>query len=307
MTIPAKGIKRIMKKIISVITVLSLICALLSSCVSQDNPTSTAEEKEDISIAVTSAAICEILDKLDYDNVVGIPETENEIPERYENATEIGAPMSPDLEIISSLSPDLILSPISLEGSLSEQYSTAEVDAEFLDLSSVEGMYEAITYLGELLDRKEQAEALVADYNQYLEGYKQEEGEAPSVLLLMAFPDGFYLVATEKSYVGNLVELAGGENVYSNYDGDEYGFVNINPEDMIQRDADMILVFAHYSEEAAFAYMEEELASNETWQYYDAVSEENVYYLPSSYFGMSATLTSWTDALDYLNPIFYGG
>lgn len=40
------------------------------------------------------------------------------------------------------------------------------------------------------------------------------------------------------------------------------------------------------------------------WQYFDAVKNGQVYYLPSDIFGMSATL-SWKNALDYLEPILY--
>lgn len=257
-------------------------------------------------LAVTSVAICEILDALDYDNVIGIPETSSELPDRYAGVTTVGAPMTPDYEILKSLEPDLVLSPISLESSLSGDYTAAGINSAFLNLSSVEGMYSAITSLGELLDRQTQAQALVEEYEAYMAAYQSGAGEdAPSVLLLMCFPDGFYLVCTEKCYVGNLVELAGGVNVYTGYEGDESGFMSINPEDMVQRNPDKILVFAHYSEEAAFAYMENEFATNEAWQYYDAVQNGEVYYLPRAYFNMSATL-AWTDALDYLQPVLYG-
>lgn len=291
-----------------------LICAVLALCVAAGATGCTIPQQQtggeitggETSIAATSVAICEILDALEYDNVIGVPETEHELPERYANATTIGAPMTPDYEIIKSLAPDLVLSPKTLEDSLSSQYSAAGINSPFLDLSSVEGMYSAITSLGELLDRQEQAQALVDDYNNYIEQYTANVDEGEKIMILMAFPDGFYLIATENSYVGNLVKLAVGKNVYdSSTSGDENGFVNINPEDMVQRAPDKILVFAHYSEESAFEYMKQEFADNDAWQYYDAVKNGEIYYLPSEYFGMSASL-DWTDALDYLKPILYG-
>ena len=52
--------------------------------------------------------------------------------------------------------------------------------------------------------------------------------------------------------------------------------------------------------------MEDEFETNPAWQYYQAVEDGEIYYLPSSCFGMSATL-SWTEALDYLQPVLYGG
>ena len=102
------------------------------------------------------------------------------------------------------------------------------------------------------------------------------------------------------------MELAGGKNVYGkDTSGDENGFVSINPEDIVQRKPDIIMVFAHYNEESAFKYMKEEFKSNSAWQYYDAVKNDNIVYLPSKYFGMSATL-DWKESLNYLKPVLYG-
>lgn len=156
----------------------------------------------------------------------------------------IGAPMSPDYEIIKNISPDIVLSPKSLEDTLSKEYRAAGINSAFLDLSSVEGMYKGITSLGKMLDCEDKVQELVSQYNEYIDNYKTDSSEEPNVLLLMAFPDGFYLVSTENSYVGNLVELAKGNNVYGkDYSGDENGFVNINPEDIIQKKPDKILVY----------------------------------------------------------------
>lgn len=297
------------KKISSMISAVLLAAVFVSAatgCAVYDVPedeTSGTDETSELSLATTSVAICEILDALEYDNVIGVPETEADIPERYADAATIGAPMTPDVEIVASLDPDYVISPKTLEEDLSSEYSTAGISSIFLDLSSVEGMYTAIDSLGTLLDREEQAAALRAEYEEYMENYYSEKEDGPSVLILMCYPDGFFLVVTEDAYVGNLVEMAGGQNVYE--DQAEDGFISINPEDMVQKDPDIILVYSHYSEDAAFAYMEEELATNSAWSYFTAVQEGNVYYLPSEYFNMSANL-EWTESLDYLEPILYG-
>lgn len=292
------------KKIISVM-MSGIIAVSLCSCASSGGAENNGAS-DNPKIAATSVAICRILDELEYDNVVAVPETSSEnMPERYKNLPSIGSPMSPDYEKIKSVSPDMVLSPKSLESSLSQDYTSAGISSAFLDLSSVQGMYDAIKSLGELLDRESQAQKLTDDYNSYMAEYKTD-GEEKSILILMTFPDGFYLVATENSYVGNLVELAGGKNVYGkDTSGDENGFVSINPEDMVQNNPDIIMVFAHYNEESAFKYMKDEFKSDSAWQYYDAVKKDNIVYLPSEYFGMSATL-DWKDSLDYLKPVLYG-
>lgn len=128
--------------------------------------------------------------------------------------------MSPDLEILKSLNPDYVLSPNSLQSDLQPKYASIGVNSLFLNLRSVEGMYASIEGLGEKFGREEQAQALVEEYEQFMEEYRsQNEGkESPAVLVLMGLP-GSYIVATESSYVGNLVKLAGGIMVYGDGDG----------------------------------------------------------------------------------------
>ena len=53
---------------------------------------------------------------------------------------------------------------------------------------------------------------------------------------------GSYIIATENSYVGSLVEMAGGENVYA---GTDQEFLTVNTEDMKSKEPDMILCTAH--------------------------------------------------------------
>lgn len=303
--------RRIMSVLLGITCILCCAgCASSTKNAPKEEEAKVEESKSEelklneVSLVSTSTAICEILDLLDYDNVVGIPETSGTIPKRYEGIATVGQPMGPDLEIIKSLQPDLVLSPISLQDSLKEQYDAAGISAEFLNLSSVQGMYDSIDRLGILLGREAEAESLREDYETYLEEYTSSSVEESECMVLMCFPSGYYLIATEKSYVGNLVELAGGNNVYSNYQGDQNGFISINPEDMIKRNPDKIFVFAHYGEKEAFEQMKKKFETDETWKFYDAVQDGEVYYLSSELFGMSATM-DWKDSLEALKPMLY--
>lgn len=51
--------------------------------------------------------------------------------------------------------------------------------------------------------------------------------------------------------------------------------------------------------------MKNEFESNITWKHFSAVNDGNITYLPSKYFGMSATL-SWKESLEYLKPVMAG-
>ena len=107
--------------------------------------------------------------------------------------------MSPDMEIVSSLSPDWILSPASLQSDLQPKHEAIGTDWAFLNLRSVQGMYRSIQELGEIFGREEQAQAMVDEFTEFYEAYRVRNSgkEGPRVLILMGLP-GSYIIATEK-------------------------------------------------------------------------------------------------------------
>lgn len=190
-----------MKKIKLIAALLSAL--FLTGCVDQSGNQSADNDTKEKRIVATSVATCEILDKLEVEGVVGVPKTDSySIPKRYENAESVGSPMAPDMEIIKSLKPDIVLSPNSLEGELKSQYENIGVESYFLDLKSTEGMYESILALGKMLGKEEEAEKLHQEFEDFKNDFAQKhnEQEAPTVLILMGLP-GSYVVATESSYV----------------------------------------------------------------------------------------------------------
>ena len=82
--------------------------------------------------------------------------------------------MNPDTEILASLDLDWILSPSSLESDLQPKYAAIKTKSAFLNLKSVEGMYESIEELGEMFDRQEQAQKLVDEYTSFMDEYKNK-------------------------------------------------------------------------------------------------------------------------------------
>lgn len=253
-------------------------------------------------IIATSPATADICDRLDIDLVGVCSSSVSSIPARYENVTQVGTAMSPDMEIVSSLDPDWILSPASLQNDLEPKYEAIGTDWAFLNLKSVQGMYRSIQELGILFDREDKADALVMDFLKFYDEYQQKnKGKThPKVLILMGLP-GSYIIATPNSYVGNLVELAGGENVYA--DSTEE-FLTVNTEDMKTKEPDVILRAAHALPDQVIEMFDEDFKTNDIWQHFEAVKAGRVYDLSYDKFGMSATF-AYPEALEELEPLLY--
>lgn len=253
-------------------------------------------------IIATSPSAAEICDRLELELVGICSSTVSVLPARYDGLPVVGTPMSPDMEIVSSLHPDWILSPATLQGDLQPKYEAIDTDWAFLNLSSVQGMYRSIEELGIIFDREEQAQALVDEFNTYYTAYKEQnkDEEHPKVMILMGLP-GSYIIATENSYVGSLVEMAGGENVYA---GTDKQFLNVNTEDMKTKEPDIILRTAHALPDQVIEMFKKDFEENDIWQHFDAVKNGRVYDLNYDHFGMSAKF-NYPDALEELQPILY--
>lgn len=293
------------KKIVSL--ALCVCMAGLAGCVDQHPEESRSADStaaaENVRLIATSPAAADICNRLELDLVGVCKSNISTIPSRYDNATQVGMAMSPDVEIVKSLDPDWVISPSTLQGDLQPKYAGIGVRSIFLNLKSVEGMYQSIDDLGLMFGREEQAKKLTEEYNRFITEYrgKNDGRKSPKVLVLMGLP-GSYIIATESSYVGSLVKLAGGENVYGDGDGKE--FLNVNTEDMKLKEPDVILRCAHALPEDVVEMFNEEFRTNDIWKHFDAVANGRVYDLSYEYFGMSANF-SYPQALEELQPLLY--
>lgn len=293
-------VKRIIALILSAVAVVSLV-----GCVNQ-HPESAATKTEvnkEVRLVATSPAVAQICSRLNLD-LVGVCDTSGALPEKYDKVKKVGMAMNPDLETIKSLNPDYVLSPSSLESDLQPKYASIGVKSLFLNLKSVDGMYASIEGLGEKFDRKDEADEMLNEFKTFMDKYKDKnkDKKSPKVLVLMGLP-GSYIVATDNSYVGSLVKLAGGTNVYGDGGGEE--FLTANTEDMQTKDPDIILRAAHALPDEVKEMFAEEFETNDVWKHFRAVQEGKVYDLDSSLFNMSANF-SYSDALEALQPLLYG-
>lgn len=257
---------------------------------------------EEPRIIATSPATADICERLNLDLVGVCSSTISTLPEKYQELPVVGTAMSPDMEIVSSLNPDWILSPASLQSDLQPKYEAIDTEWAFLNLRSVPGMYRSIQELGEIFGREEEAQEQVDEFTEFYNEYKELNAgkEKPKVLILMGLP-GSYIIATENSYVGSLVALAGGENVYTDTNQE---FLTVNTEDMKTKEPDVIVRAAHALPDQVVEMFKDDFETNDIWKHFDAVKNDRVYDLTYELFGMSATFR-YPEALEELQPILY--
>lgn len=284
------------KKIVGLLSVATL--ALMVGCSSNENKVTNSSDKN--VVVATSVAVTEILDKLGVE-VSGVPTTSYELPKSVKNATKVGNPMNPDLEIIKSLNPTCVVSVDTLGSDFEKKFTENNIQSKFVNLSNVDGLKKTILDLGKEFDKKEKADEIIEELEKKekeltLNNKKNDE----EVLILFGAP-GSVMVSTDLSYVGNLVKIAGGNNIF---ESETSSFMQVNMEEIIKRNPDKILIMTHAVPEEAKKTVEEEFAK-ESWKQLDAIKNNKVHYLENGYFGMSANLKV-IEALDKMGAILNG-
>ena len=286
----------IKKKIITLLSV-TMLTFMVGCSSSESNESNVTNSNGEEVVVATSVAVTEILDKLGVE-VSGVPTTSYELPESTKDATKVGSPMNPDLEIIKSLNPTCVVSVDTLGSDFEKQFTENNIPSMFVNLSTVDGLKETIVNLGEKFDKSEKAVEIIAELeNKENELNLSKKENKEDILILFGAP-GSVMVSTDNSYVGNLVKIAGGNNIF---ESESSSFIQVNMEEIIKRNPDKILIMTHAVPEEAKKTVEEEFAKA-TWQQLDAIKNNKVYYLENGYFGMSANLKV-IEALDKLGAI----
>uniref|UniRef100_A0A8R2D8I8 High-affinity heme uptake system protein IsdE n=1 Tax=Acyrthosiphon pisum TaxID=7029 RepID=A0A8R2D8I8_ACYPI len=218
---------------------------LLAACninFSKSSEPSSKQKKEEFRIVPTTVALTETLDALDLD-IVGKPTTYKDLPKRYKDVPEIGQPKKPNVEVVKSLNPTHVLTVTTIKSEMDPVFEQLKMKGTYYDYDSLNGLKKSITEMGNTFNRKEQAKKLNKKFdNAEAEIKAKIQGKKhPKVLILMGVP-GSYLVATEHSYIGDLVKIAGGENVIQN---ESRAYLASNTEELYKVNPDIILRLPH--------------------------------------------------------------
>jgi len=284
---------------------LAILLMLLTGCSQSSKHTkgdNVDQQGNAYRIVPTTVALTMTLDKLDIP-IVGKPTTYKTLPKRYKDVTEVGQPMQPSVEAVKQVNPTHVLSVSTIKDEMKPFYKQLNMKGYYYDYDSLDGMEKSITQLGHQFNRESKAKAL----NQHINSVKKDiqdkaakQKKHPKVLILMGVP-GSYLVATDKSYIGDLVKIAGGENVIKDTSKQ---YISSNTENLVNVDPDIILRLPHGMPDEVKKMFQKEFKQNDIWKHFKAVKEDRVYDLEEIPFGITANVDA-DDAMKQLYDVFY--
>lgn len=282
---------------------MSLIFVMILAGCSATGETEKPLESDETRIIATTVALTETAAKLDLD-LVGIPTTTKNIPEKYVDVKQIGQAKKPNMEIVQSLQPTHLLSVTTIKPEMDKATKGSGMDVTYYDFNSIGGMQKSITQMGEQFDRVEEAKVLNKVYDDKIAEIKEKTTgkEKPKVMILLGIP-GSYLVSTEKSFLGNLVELVGGENVIQAEKSDEE-FIASNTEYLYKLEPDVILRASHGFPNQVQAMFDEEFKTNDVWKNFAATKSGRVHDLDEAVFGITSNVNA-DESLQTLYELLY--
>ncbi len=172
------------------------------------------------------------------DRVVGVSAFDDYPPE-VEEKERVGDYFNPNLEKIVALKPDLVLTQASarienLERTLG-RYGIRVLALKNERLSELLDAFEAI---GEATGTKERARALVDETRARLDAVRRRYEELARVRVLFILDVHPLYVVGRDSYLNDLLEAAGGENVAGRFSG---AYPHLSPEVLFELEPEVIL------------------------------------------------------------------
>ncbi|WP_153722002.1 ABC transporter substrate-binding protein [Sporosarcina cascadiensis] len=254
-----------------------------------------AFEESPSSVAALSSGDLDMLLALGIE-VAGRPTVQGPPIKELEGIPEIGNPHQPNFEKIAEINPQVLIAAPSFKQH-EENMKRQGTEVVYTAANSVADIQQTIELFGQIFDKEKEAKAIKDNITNEIEKNTEQKAEAVKTLLVYGAP-GTYLAALPNSLSGNLLELAGGENIASDFPNEEKypQYASLSVEKIIERNPEMVMLITHGEPEAVKAAFEEEMLKNPVWKNLDAVKAGNVVVLPSHLFGTNPG-TKVTEAL----------
>ncbi len=182
------------------------------------------------------------------DRVVGVT-TYCHYPPEATKKTKIGNYLNPNVEVIVSLRPDLVIAEVS-GVRRPEKLSSLRLNVLEIDDSSLAGIYASIAKIGQAAGVPDRAAALTAKMRASLDLIRRKTAPFPrrKILFIVGRTPGRIedLVAAGRgAFLNELMEIAGGRNVFGDSPA---GYAKIGLEELLARNPEVIVDMGEMSD-----------------------------------------------------------
>lgn len=170
-------------------------------------------------------------------------------PQEVQNVQDVGTLTEPNLEIIASLKPDIVLASAHFEDEVAKKLEELNIKVVYLySEESFESVYNSIEILGQILNASNKADEIIAGMkNKVQEVTDKVKGlEKPSVYYVVGFGEGDFTAGGD-TFIGEMINLAGGSNIAEDAKGWTY-----SKEALAEKNPEIIVLSKYYDTKAGF-------------------------------------------------------
>lgn len=156
----------------------------------------------------------------------------------------IGTIMEPNLEKIVELNPDIVIASTHFQKGVCEKLEDMGIKVVVLDAEeSFDGVYHLIKQVGKVLGSSEKAAERVSDLQKRVADItlKVDNAPKPRVYYIVFYGDSGFYTAGQDTFIGNMLKMAGGDNVAADSKGWQYSI-----EKLVAKDPEILICSKFY-------------------------------------------------------------
>jgi iron complex transport system substrate-binding protein len=299
-----------MKKLIAVIVLLFSVNAFASISFIDHTGKRVTLEKVPEKVVVLNSSNLEIFyavggKPVAYAESSTMPEY---IKKKVKNIPSVGKVNNPDIEKIVKMRPELVIGmnfPFHI--TIRDSIEAAGIKTAMFSAGNLAETAEVLEIFGRITGNKEQADVTWQKMSEKLDAVEDNlfVAERKKVLIVYGSPESFNMALPE-SVIGQIVMLAGGENIAagqkSSTGGVSRGFLPVSLEYAIMKDPDYVFMITH--QDIVSPSADKSLLKHPAWKALRAVQENRVVKLPFETYGINPTVR-FGDAVEQLHKIMY--
>ena len=220
------------------------------------------------------------------------------------NMTSIGGFEDPNMEVIASLNPDLILASGGVQEEIVETLRNLGYKVLVLDPTNSTGVLQDIELVGRATNKNAEATALINDITSRIDAVVNKVADVtskPKVYYEVFYDPTSLWAAGSKAWQNELIEKAGGINVFADQPLD---YFQSSVEAVVVRNPDVIVLPAEgMGEETPFWGSIDEVKARPAWNSINAVQNDRLYQIDSDIIQRAGPRVA--DAIEQLAEFFH--
>ncbi len=186
-----------------------------------------------------------------------------------EGVLDLGSPHAPNLEQLALSRPEIVVADARFHRSLTEPLSGSGARVVLVDGSSIESTLAGLREVGAAAGGSQSLDQLVETCRQQIEALRL--ADSPALLPLFGAP-GSYTAITPRTWLGDLIETLGFDNVAAEVSGRESfpGYVQLSDEVLMTLPRATVVLVTHGSPDAVLEDFERKARQGGPWKRFAA-------------------------------------